>query len=108
MKKILLLILLLMFLGCQFNNIDNCPKPRFANGDFVTSVVGNHTGQIVRVRLCREGYIENYYDVRFNIKSNKTNTNLLNSDDDIETGLSLITWMKWYELRKTDNINNSK
>lgn len=100
MKEIIVLIVLLMFLGCQFKDVDTCSQPSFANGDIVTSVIGNHTGQIVRVKFCRSGYNDNYYDVRFNIKSNKTNTNLLNSDDDIETGLSLITGMKWYELRK--------
>lgn len=86
MKKILLLILLLMFLGCQYNNPDDCSQPKFKEREIIVSVVGNHTGQITRVRNCREGWGKNYYDVRF------------------ETGLSTITWMNEYEFKKIDTI----
>lgn len=81
MKKILLLILLLIVVGCQYNNPDDCTQPKFKEREIVTSILGNHTGQIVRVRNCKEGWGVNYYDVRF------------------ETGLSTITFMNEYELR---------
>lgn len=82
MKKILLLILLLIFLGCQCNNPNDCPEPKFKEHEIIVSVIGNHAGQIIRVKNCKEGWGKNYYDVRFEMK------------------LSIITWVNEYELRK--------
>ena len=96
MKRIILLILLCMFvIGCETKT---CNDPKFKYGEVVKSVIGDHTGQIVKI--FRGANCICYYDVRFNIKSNKTKTHLINQDDDIETGLSLITWMNEFELKK--------
>lgn len=76
-----------------------CEPLKFKNGEIVESVVGNHTGQIVKVIYYNHN-CKRFYDVRFNIKSNKTKTRLIGNDGDIESGLSLIEWMEEYELKK--------
>jgi hypothetical protein len=103
MKKVLVIILLLMICGCC--DRPSCTTPLFHEGEMVRSAVGNHTGQVIEVRGCGVKWKNNYYNVRWNIKSSTTNTHLLDYDDDIETGLSLITFMREFELKQFNNKN---
>ena len=99
MKKIILLIVFMSIIGCIEQK--KCDVSMFNKGDIVKSVIGNHTGQILDVTKGID--CKYYYNVRFNIKSYKTNTRLLDNDDDIETGLSLIKYMEVFELKRVND-----
>lgn len=105
MKKLIYIIFIILFMlliiSCEISKPQNCPKPAFKEGQMVTSVVGNYTGQVVRVHTYSSDCTI-YYDVKFNIKSSKTNTHLVGSDDDITTGISEMTYMKEFELKKAE------
>lgn len=93
--KTLFLIIVVLISGCDLPPIKT---PRFAYGDIVHTVVGNHRGQVIGAVRCDQDTC--FYDIRFSSMEYTTNTHIFSQDGPIRgTPLMLVQQVREYELQ---------